>query len=282
MQTKMTKIFAAALLAALTVLAAGELRAATPLSPASSPPDRQCTVNVSGGSVDIQSGPDLSTASGLLPDTEFPVVENCPPDFAPGLCKKWVYRWIFKSQVGTAAAVSIDRDIAVFKATPTATVAPLQPFFGQGERFIRFNVPKTTTFVGTFWTPPEAGTGSATVGFIGTKGTGHCRIAGADNQKFFEQNEAKDLLVRFRIGACVFEGTKLGTNTGNEGFTSFAVETSESDPACADAGEKPVNLLSGATATNIGDLTELHSTTNSSLYCYKAATTGKTRCVTVP
>lgn len=185
------------LVAGLAVLAVTEVTATEPLSPAAfQPPPRECTVKGhSGSSIKIQAGPDLNS-SGLA--AVFPVTETCPGAFGPAECKKWVYRWTFTNMQGTVAGVTVDKDLSVLAADPNGQPGSFLPIAGEGERFIRFNLNKATTFTGTVWTPLDAGPGSVTAGAAGSRGLGVCRIAGADNL-VPEHNQAVDQVVRSNL-----------------------------------------------------------------------------------
>lgn len=282
MQTTKLVLPSAVLVAGLTVFAATAVTAAEPLSPAAlQPPPRECTLKgFWGGSVKIQAGPDLNTSGGLA--AAFPLSDDCPGEFGPGLCKKWVYRWIFTDMQGTAAAVSIDSDIAVLTANPAAQVVPILPFFGKGERFIKFDLPKVTTFTGTYWTAPDVGPGTLTAGYAGTKGLGHCPLAGADNL-IPEENQAVDQVVQSELRSetgqilCTVERTiDAFGRTGNIVVTSGdCTRIGEFQLRTAGTNGQP-----GAALFIKGDVQITFG--GSHKFCWASTTTGQMTCVQTP
>lgn len=275
MQTRKFVLWGAVLGAALTVVAATAVTAAEPLSPAAlQPPPRECTLQgFSGGSVTIQAGPG---PDGSL-DPQFPLAAPCPAGFGEGLCKKWVYRWIFTNMQGTAAAVSIDSDIAVLAADPAARVVPILPFFGKGERFIKFDLPKVTTFTGMYWTAPDVGPGSMTVGYAGSKGVGHCRLIGADNL-VPEQDQAVDKVVedelRSETGAILCTVERTIDASGRTG--KIVVKSGEQK--CTPIGEFELRTAGNKVAFFVKGGVQI-TFDGTHKYCWTSTTTGKMTCV---
>jgi hypothetical protein len=275
-------LLCAALIGGLTVFAATEVKAAAPLSLAATPqpPPRECTrPGFLGSSVKIQAGPDL-LGTGLA--DQFPKTVACPtgPDAFPGFdgqCKEWVYRWTFTNMLGLAAGVSVDSDVTVLKATPTAQVAPLLPFFGEGERFIKFNLPKVTTFTGSYLTGPDVGPGTLTAGFLGSKGIGHCRLAGADNPIFIpEPNQAVNTNVVSLAGPCTVTRT-----IDVAGRTISLVVTGPTGCEPTVPPLKTLGLDGHAGALFVNGETQI-TVEGSTLYCWPSTFVGKMSCMKIP
>lgn len=269
MQTKTMSLLCALFMAGLTVFAATDVTLAqAPLSPADpQPPQTTCTMKgLLGSSVTVVAGPD---------GTPFPETLPCPAGFGNGQCKKWRYKWTFTNMQGLSAGVSVDSDIAVLAADPTnAQVAPLIPFFGEGERFIKFPLAKVTSFTGAVWTGPDVGIGTLTAGFVGTKGIGHCRIAGADNPVFIpEPNQAVNKQVVSLAEDCVI--------TRTIDVAGRTISLSVTSGSCEAEGLKTLGLVGHQGAVFISGETQI-TTEGSTRYCWPSATTGKMTCVIKP
>jgi hypothetical protein len=174
-------------LAGLVALSLPEALAQVPLyTPAWQSPPRDCTIGAgTTASVRIVAGPDSSQPSGLA--AAFPVTEPCPAPFS-GTCRRWDYKWTFTGVNPSHSIVSVDTDVQVLAAAPTAV--PSFPIVGDsptgfgvniaGEVGLRFNANADTLFA-SIWTPQGVGVGTVTAGFQSGKARGFCAIAGADN-----------------------------------------------------------------------------------------------------
>lgn len=278
MQRGKLVLLCAVLIANLTVFPAAALTAAAPLSPADpQPAPRECTLKgLLGSSVTIQAGPDPAS-TGLAPD--FPLTDSCPTGFGPGQCKKWVYRWIGNGMQISEALVAVDSDIAVLTASPGAQVA-IQ-LVAEGERFLKFDALKQTTFTGTLWTDLGVGPGTVTAAFIGTKGFGRCNLRGADNL-IPEQNQPVDQVVRSELFSeagqflCAVDRTVDGF-----GRTSNIRIVGEGSLCTLVTGLVELRTAGGA-ALFIDGETQITFPSGSHKYCWASTTTGSMTCVQTP
>ena len=277
MQTRKLLLLSTILLAGLTVFVATEVRAAEPLplsAAAPQPPPSSCnaTMVILGktlGTVKIEASP--------------PLTEPCPSPFS-GLCKKWEYLWTVQTSGVTLdrALISVDSDVTVKTSSPGATVVKSLPgFFAldtDGERFLRFTA-SGTSFMGSYFTPAEAGAGTLTAAFTGKKGAipvfARCAIAGADNL-IPEPNQAVNKEFVSLAGPCTVKRTV-------DGFGRTATLTVDPQPAgCLDAGLKTLGLENGSGAVHISGETQITAIMNPTLYCWPSTTTGKMTCMKVP
>ena len=168
----------------LLLLPLGEAAAQTALWTPPADVPRECTISAGTGSVRILAGPDASQASGLA--AIFPVPEPCPAPHT-GMCQRWDYEWIYSGLNPSHSVLSVDTDIMVVSAAPTAV--PSAPPGGDsstggcqnagGEVCLRFNA-NSETFFATYWTPLNVVSGSRTAGFQSGNRKGFCSLAGAD------------------------------------------------------------------------------------------------------
>lgn len=168
-----------------------------PLSPGVTPP-RECSIKVWDDLyVKVEAGP--AEGSGL--SDIFPMPATCQD----GPCLQWQYRWTFPSGVTPLEAlVSVDSDITVLVTNPSAEISKIIPITAEGERFLKYRT-SVSSFIGSYYTPPNVTAGSLTAGYVGKKGifpvAGKCSIAGADNV-VIQQNQAVADEQTYKLEGC--------------------------------------------------------------------------------
>jgi hypothetical protein len=183
-------------------------------------PPRQCKINVTSDgtkNVIIVAGPNLGGGTDPLAK-EFPIPVSCPEGQGfPTACLKWQYQFTFNNVNPEVAAVSVDSDITVFAATPSAEISRILGALnlGKGERFIKFNPSgQPLPLLAEYLTPVDATPGTLTAGFAGNypiklgkltipmPAGGLCALAGANNV-VLQQNQATPDFSSSRIPNCL-------------------------------------------------------------------------------
>jgi len=185
--TRKRLLFGAAVVAIVALFAATDVTAQDfPLE--GIPLERDCTITVAGGSVDITAGFDGNPEAvfpRLIEENEEENGEECP-DGPP--CLAWDYRWVITGLPEFEfrdTDVSASTDITVLGCEPECNVQMFFPIIAEGERLLDFDPdPVTTVFNATYYTPVGVGPGTMTATFVAkkewwNKRFGTCAIAGA-------------------------------------------------------------------------------------------------------
>lgn len=179
--TKKRLLFGAAVMAIVGLFAATDVTASE-FPSEGIPFERDCTIDVRGGSVVVTAGFNGD------PEAVFPrLIETgteCP-DGPP--CLGWDYRWEIIGLPGFVfrdTDVSASTDITVLGCDPNCNVQKGFPIAAEGERLLDFDPWRVRQFEATYYTPVGVRPGTMTAAFVAKKKWwkkrfGTCPIAGA-------------------------------------------------------------------------------------------------------